>query len=105
MEKCLIQLTLDWPYGNYHGPKLFDIQICKLSVAKKLKKFLKNNKDVTFSYHLENDDLDVPYSAIKLTILTDQEVMNAFELLNENDLRVSSAALFDTIKESREQED
>jgi hypothetical protein len=97
-DECLIQLTLNWPYGNYSGPGMFHASICKLSKARKLKTFLSTHADETFNFFSETD-YTVKYSEIKLKIIKDEEKINAFKLLSDS--KFSSIDLLEIIRENR----
>lgn len=95
MEKVLIKLTLE-PHGNYNGANMVDYKIINLETAEIISYFLRlyQNEYISFYY---GEDGDCELSRVKMTIIKDQNIIDAYLLLFENDIIEYSYYIYNII--------
>lgn len=95
MERVLIKLTL-WPYGNYSGAAMVDYKIVNKETAKVISDFLKifGDNDITF---FDGRDNDCKLSRVNMIIIDDQNIMNAYHLLSENNIVDGTYYIYDIV--------
>ena len=95
MDKVLIKLTLS-PHGNYSGANMVDYKIINLETAEIISSFLKlyQNEYISF-YHGEYEECQL--YRVNITIIKDQNIINAYQLLSENEIVEYSYYIYDII--------
>lgn len=95
MEKVLIKLTL-CPYGNYSGANMIDYKLINLETAEIILYFLRSYQNEYISFY-DGEDEQCKLSRVKMTIIEDQNIIDAYLLLLENEIIENSYYIYNII--------
>jgi len=97
-KQTLIKLTLN-PRQNYHGPVMVDYKIVNGHTATILREFVHRYKKEIISFYNGTDE-SCNLECVTIEIFEDSETVNAFNLLNQQGVIVSSFYIYDIIVEA-----
>lgn len=95
MNKVLIKLNL-CPHGNYSGANIVDYKLINLETAEIISSFLRLYQNEYISFYYGEDD-GCQLSRVNITIFEDQNIINAYQLLIDNNIIENSYYIYDII--------
>jgi len=78
-QKCLACFEIEYPYGNYSGPRMFEVDILPLRVAKLFQRFVVEHPKSSVSFYSERD-YDTPLKNFSVDLCDDEDVIKAWNV-------------------------
>jgi hypothetical protein len=84
--KSVLRMELQWPHGNYSGPSIFQTKIVTVEKAQRIQAWVEANPNKMFEWMPDNGGApyDVPFSRLSVRYWVDEELVNAFRVVNRN---------------------
>lgn len=80
-QKCVALFKLKYPYGNYSGPLMFDVEILPLRVAKLFQRFVVEYPKSSVSFY-SGRDYDVPLGNFSVSFSEEENMIKAWNVCN-----------------------